>query len=92
MGIKDPTIDTLPPIYKGKIFVSYDLEIYQGRNFKNLPRLGVKSVQNYLREAASHTTNNGKREPRFRYTPLVLTLDGAKPFPMLRKLLSQMSK
>ena len=92
MGIKDPTLGTLPPIHKEKIFVSYALDISQGINIKNLPRICVKSVHSYLREAASHTTNNGQCDPRLRYNPSGLPLDGAKNFLMLKKLLSQMSK
>ena len=46
LGIKDPTLGTLPPIHKEQIFVSYALDIYQEKNIKNLPRLGIKSVQN----------------------------------------------
>ena len=90
--IKYPTLGTLKPIHKERIFVSYVLEIYQGRNLKNLPRLGIKSVQNYLREAASHTTNNGQRDPRIQYTTPGLPIDGAKPFTMVKKLLSHMQK
>ena len=58
----------------------------------NLPSLGVKSVQNYLRVVASHATNNGQCDTCIRYTPSVLPLDGAKPFLVLQKLLSRMSK
>ena len=64
LGIKDPNLGTLPPINKDHIFVSYALEIPQVRNIKNLPRLGVKSVHNYLRAAASHATDNVQRGPR----------------------------
>ena len=92
MGIKDLTLGTLPPIHKGKIFVSYALEISQGINIKNLPRLCAKSVQSYRRSSTSHTTNNGQREPRLRYTLSGLPLDGAKHFLVFKKLLSQMSK
>ena len=56
--IKDPTLGTLPPICKERIFVSYALEIYQDTNSKNLPSLGVKSVYIYLRVAASHVNDN----------------------------------
>ena len=42
--IKDPTLGTVPLIHKERIFFSYAREISQGRNLKNLPRLGVKSV------------------------------------------------
>ena len=55
MGIKYPTLGTLPPIHKEQIFVSYALEISQGRNLKNLPRLGFKSVHNYLRALVEDT-------------------------------------
>ena len=76
----------------GRMFVSYALEISQGRNFKNLPSLGVKSVHNYLRVASSHIIDNGHRDPRLLYAPSILPFDGAKSFPMLKKLLSHMSK
>ena len=92
LGIKDPNLGTLPPIHKERIFVSYALDISQSRNHNKLPSLGVKCVQNYLRAAASHATNKGQRDPRLQYTPYSLPLDGAKPFPMLRKLISHMSK
>ena len=82
MGIKDPTLDTPPPIYKERIFISY----------ANLPSFGFKSVHNYLRSVASHATDNVQRDPHIWYTPYGLTLDGAKPFPILQKLLSHMSK
>ena len=78
-------------ITKELIFVSYALEITQGRNIKNLPRLGVKSVQNYLWVAVSHATDNGQRYPRLRYNPSSLLLD-INSFPNVKKLLSHMSK
>lgn len=72
---------------------AYALEISRGHNLKNLPRLSVKTVKNYLRAAASHAEANGQQDPRYRYTPAGLPLDGAKKFfPMLGKLLSHMSK
>ena len=92
MGIKDPTLSTLQPIHKEQIFVSYNLEISQGRNLKNLPRIGIKYVHNYLSEAASHATNNGQCDPRLGYTLSSLPPDDSKPFPILKKLLSHMSK
>ena len=69
MVIKEPTLSTLPPIHKEQIFLSYALEISQGINIKNLSRIGIKSVQNYLRAAASHAIDNGQRDLRLRYTP-----------------------
>ena len=63
LGIKDPTLGILPPIHKEHIFVSYNLDISQGQNLKNLLRLGVKSVHNYLMAPASHATNNSQRNP-----------------------------
>ena len=62
-GIKDPTLGNLPPIHKERIFVSYALEISQGQNIKNLLRISVNSVQNYLMAEASHATDNGQRDP-----------------------------
>ena len=53
--------------------------------------LGVKSVQDYLSAAASHVTDNGQCDPRLRYNPSYLPLDGAEPFPVLKKILSHMS-
>ena len=41
---------------------------------------------------ASHATNDGWREPCLWYTPSGLPLNGSKPFPMLKKLLSHISK
>ena len=92
LGIKEPTLGTFPPIHKEQIFGSYFLEISQGRNLNNFPRLGVKSVQNYLRAAASHATDNGQRDPHLWYNPSSLPLNGSKPFPMLKKIISHMSK
>ena len=92
MGIKDPTLGTLPPIHKERIFFSYALEISQCRNLKNLSKLGVKSVQNHLRALVSHTTYNGQRDAHLQYTLSGLPLNGAKPLPMIRKVLSQISK
>ena len=92
MGTKDPTLGTVPPIHKERIFVSYVLEISQGRNIKNLLRISVKSVQNYLRAPASHAANNGQREPCPQCARSVLPLEGAKPFYMLKKLFSHMSE
>ena len=92
MGIKDPTLGTLPPIHKEQNFVSYALEISKGRNIKKLPSLGVKSVQNYLRSETSHAINNGQRDPRLQYTPSGLPRYSSKPLPMLKKLLSHISK
>ena len=92
LGIKYPTLGTLPPIRKENIFVSYSLEISKGRNIKNLPRLSVKPIHNKLRVAASHATYNCQGDTCLQYIPSRLTLDGAKPLPMLKKLLSHMSK
>ena len=92
MGTKDSTIGTLSPIHKELNFVYYALEISQCINLKNIPRLGVKYVHNYLRAAVSHATDNGKRDPHLWYTTSGLPLDGAKPLPMLRKLFSHMCK
>ena len=91
MVIKEPTLSTLPPIHKEQIFLSYALEISQGINIKNLSRIGIKSVQNYLRAAAYHATDNGQLDLRLRYTPSGLPLDSAKPFPILRQILSHIS-
>ena len=35
LDIKTPTLGTIPPIHKERIFVSYALDIYQGINLKN---------------------------------------------------------
>ena len=90
--VKYPTLVTLPPIHKERIFVSYALEISQVRNIKNLTGIGVKSVNNYRRVSASHTTDNGQFYPIIWYTPNVLPFNSAKPFPILKKFISHMSK
>ena len=92
MGIKYPNLGTLQPIHRELVFFSYALEIFRGQNLKNLHRLIVNSVHNYLRVGVSHATDNVQRDPHIWYTPYGLTLDGAKPFPILQKLLSHMSK
>ena len=92
LGIKDATLNTIPSIHRERILLSYALEISQGDNLKGLKRIGVKTVQNYLRAAASHATDNSLRDPRYRYSPSGLPLDGSKFFPALNKLMSHMSK
>ena len=68
------------------------MEVAQGLNIKQLSSISSKTVKNYLRAAASHATDNGMRDPRYRYYPNGHRMDGSKYFPMLEKLLSHMNK
>ena len=92
MGISDPSLAAIPPIHKERILVAYALEVSKGLNLKGIDTISSKTLKNYLRAAASHATDNGLRDPRFRYTPDGLLANGSKYFPLLEKLLSHMSK
>ena len=92
LGIQDPSLSSLPQVHRERVLVAYAIEISQGMNLKNMSQVSSKTVRNYLRAAASHALDNGQRDPRFRYTPSGLPMDGAKYFPMLQKLLTHMSK
>ena len=79
-------------MHRERIFLAYAVEISQGLNLKQLPHVSSKTVKNYLKAAASHATDNGAQDPRFRYTPSGSLADGNKYFPSLHKLLNHMKK
>ena len=92
LGIQDPTLHSLPQAHRERVILAYAIEVSQGHNLKSISNLSPKSVSNYLRAAANFALENGHQDPRYRFAPSGLPLDGANYFPSLKKLMSHMKK
>ena len=90
LGINDPTLATLPVPLKERLLAAYALDVASGKNLKNI-LVREKTVENYLRAAASFATNARLPDPRHFHDHMGHRI-GKSNFPLLQKLLAHIKK
>ena len=56
-----------PPVDSERIIVCFAMEVAEGKFSASGKKVGIKTVKNYVREAAQFAINISKKDPRYRY-------------------------
>ena len=85
LGFNDPSFAYTAPQEAGQILAAYAQEIAEGKGIKGTSQPDVKTIQAYVRAAASLALSAGFDDPRF--LPHVTAKDGGRIYvPLLRQV------
>ena len=90
-GFHDLSFAYTTPAEAGQILAAYAQEIAEGRGIKRTAQPDVKTIQGYVRAAASYAIDAGFDDPRF--LPHVTTLEGKRILiPLLQRVFDHARK